>query len=118
MNASKDDREVFDVSLFILSLNRAEYFAEAVRSAWEQTHRAHKIVILDNVSSHDFIEVMEPWIKRGVEWVGSDRTNSPFWNMRRAFKLAQGKYFVIMHDDNHLCQSFLKEQSDFLDQNP
>ena len=118
MNASKDERETVDVSLFIISCNRAEYLAEAVKSALDQTHRPRDITILDNGSRPDVKAAVEPLLERGVTWIGSDRTNSPSWNIRRAFTLAQGKYFVTMHDDDHLVPSFLKEQADFLDRNP
>jgi glycosyltransferase involved in cell wall biosynthesis len=118
MNASEDDRETVEVSLFIISYNRAEYLAEAVKSALDQTHRPRDITILDNGSTPDVKAAVEPLLERGVTWIGSDRTNSPSWNIRRAFTLAQGKYFVTMHDDDRLVPSFLKEQSDFLDRNP
>jgi glycosyltransferase involved in cell wall biosynthesis len=118
MNASKDERETVDVSLFIISYNRAEYLAEAVKSALEQTHRPRDITILDNGSRPDVKAAVEPLLERGVTWIGSDRTNSPSWNIRRAFTLAQGKYFVTMHDDDRLVPNFLKEQADFLDRNP
>jgi glycosyltransferase involved in cell wall biosynthesis len=118
MNASKDERETVDVSLFIISCNRAEYLAEAVKSALDQTHRPRDITILDNGSRPDVKAAVEPLLERGVTWIGSDRTNSPSWNIRRAFTLAQGKYFVTMHDDDRLVPSFLKEQADFLDRNP
>lgn len=118
MKATSDDRGTVDVSLYILSLNRAKYLAEAVKSALDQTHRPRDITILDNGSRPDVKTAMEPYLEKGVTWSGSDRTNSPFWNMRRAFKHAQGKYFVIMHDDDRLAKDFLKMQADFLDRNP
>lgn len=118
MNASKDNREPVDVSLFIISYNRAEYLAEAVKSALDQTHRPRDITILDNGSTPDVKVAVEPLLERGVKWIGSDRTNPSSWNIRRAFTLAQGRYFVAMHDDDHLLPNFLKEQSDFLDRNP
>jgi glycosyltransferase involved in cell wall biosynthesis len=118
MNSSKDDRETVDVSLFIISYNRAEYLAEAVKSALDQTHRPRDITILDNGSTPDVKSAVERLLERGVKWIGSDRTNSPSWNIRRAFTLARGKYFVTMHDDDRLLPSFLKEQADLLDRNP
>lgn len=118
MIASKDERETVDVSLFIISYNRAEYLVEAVKSALNQTHRPRDITILDNGSTPDVKEAVEPLLERGVTWLGSDRTNPPSWNIRRAFTLAQGEYFVTMHDDDRLLPNFLKEQADFLDRNP
>jgi len=118
MDASRDERETVDVSLFIISYNRAEYLAEAVKSALDQTHRPRDITILDNGSTPDVKAAMEPLLERGVTWIGSDHTNSPSWNIRRAFTLAQGKYFVAMHDDDRLLPNFLKEQTDFLDRFP
>ena len=118
MIASKDQRETVDVSLFIISYNRTEYLAEAVKSALDQTHRPRDITILDNGSRPDVKAAVEPLLERGVTWIGSDRTNSPSWNIRRAFTLAQGEYFVTMHDDDRLLPNFLKEQADLLDRNP
>jgi len=118
MIASKDEREIVDVSLFIISYNRAEYLVEAVKSALDQTYRPRDITILDNGSTPDVKAAAEPFLERGVTWIGSDRTNPPSWNIRRAFTLAQGRYFVAMHDDDRLLPDFLKEQADLLDRSP
>ena len=109
---------MLDVTVCILSFNRAAYLCEAVASVLAQSKAPQHIVVFDNGSEGIVLESMSGYLERGVRWVGSDVTRSAIWNFRRAVAEAKSEYVLVMHDDDRLCPGFLEEQIEYLDGNP
>jgi len=107
---------MLDVTVSILSFNRASYLCEAIDSVLEQTIPPKGVVIYDNGSKSDVYDAIEPYLIKGVRWVGSDGTHSAIWNFSRAVAKSKSKYTVVMHDDDKLCNTFLVEQTAFLEE--
>ena len=108
---------MLDVTVCILSFNRASYLCEAIDSVLAQTVSPKDIVIYDNCSKSDVYDAIEPYLTKGVRWVGSDVTQSAIWNFSRAVEKSKSKYIIAMHDDDKLCDTFLVEQTAFLEEN-
>lgn len=112
------ERSSLDISVFILSYNRAEYLREALLAVLRQDRKPSEVVILDNGSQPVVKEKVHDLLEGPVRWEGAETTHSPFWNMDRAFALAKGKYLVMLHDDDRICPTFIREQHDFLERHP
>jgi glycosyltransferase involved in cell wall biosynthesis len=110
-------RRRIDLSVLILSYNRPEYLKEAVRSVLLQDVIPISITILDNGSSPDVKSNLMEEIDQGVTWEGALETSPSIWNFRRAMKMARGKYFYLMHDDDRLLPGFLGKMFDYLEKN-
>jgi glycosyltransferase involved in cell wall biosynthesis len=104
-----------DLCILILSYNRPDYLRQAVRSVLGQQLRPKRIIILDNGSKVPVKEHLQAELDQGVEWVGADENHPSIWNFRRAISLADGKYFMMMHDDDRLLPNFTQEMVRFLE---
>lgn len=106
---------MLDITVCILSYNRAAYLREAVESVLAQTKQPEKIIIYDNGSSENVFEKIKDLLDRGVQWVDAE-VNHPFiWNFNRAMQNSATRYTLIMHDDDRLCPNFLEMQTQLLD---
>ena len=108
---------MLDVTVCILSFNRAAYLREALASVLAQTKAPQDIAIFDNGSQGEVLEAVKGYLEKGVRWVGSEVTMSAIWNFKRAVADTKSKYVLVMHDDDRLCRDFLEKQIEFLEEN-
>ena len=85
---------MLDVTVCIMSFNRALYLCEAIDSVLAQTVPPKDIVIYDNGSKSDVYDAIEVYLTKGVRWIGSDRTKSAMWNFSRAVEKTKSKYII------------------------
>lgn len=109
---------MLNITVCILSFNRPQYLVDALESVMQQTVAPKEIIIFDNGSNEDVFESVQFFLKNGVQWKGSDKTNSATWNFNRAIASVKTKYVFVMHDDDKLCSNFIKEQFEYLESNP
>lgn len=106
---------MLDITVCILSYNRANYLKDAVNSVLAQTVRPNKIIICDNASGAHVFEEVKSLLGELVEWVGAD-SNHPFiWNFTRAMSMSQTTFTMMLHDDDRLNPDFLERQLAYLD---
>jgi glycosyltransferase involved in cell wall biosynthesis len=109
---------MINITVCILSFNRAAFLSEAIASVLEQTKRPVEIIVFDNGSTDDVYQAVRAFQEKGVRWIGSEKTNSSIWNFKRAVSEAQSEYVFVMHDDDKICPDFLEKQFAFLQANP
>ena len=107
-----------DLCILILSYDRPEYLREAVRSVLSQKVKPKRIMVLDNGSTAPVKEHIEEELAQGVEWVGAEVGHPSIWNFRRAITMAEGRFFMMMHDDDRLLPEFTEEIMRFLESHP
>lgn len=106
---------MLDVTVCILSYNRAAYLRESVRSVLSQTKPPRNIVIYDNGSNSEVFESVKEFLEMGVQWVGAE-VNHPFiWNFTRAMLGSKTQYTMLLHDDDRLFPNFLETQIGLLE---
>jgi glycosyltransferase involved in cell wall biosynthesis len=110
--------DYLDVTVSIMSFNRAQFLAETIKSVLAQSKRPQNIFVFDNGSCDDVRQVVAGFEGSGVVWKGTDQPGTPVWNFQRAINAADTKYVYVMHDDDRLCSTFLEQQVGFLDGNP
>lgn len=106
---------MLDITVCILSYNRAAYLREAIASVLEQSVAPKNIIVFDNGSKGDVYETVSKFESHGVHWQGSEVTHSPIWNFKRAIANADSKYVFVMHDDDKINPDFLQKQVEFLE---
>lgn len=109
---------MMNITVCILSFNRASYLCEALQSILNQTQKPVDIIIFDNGSRGEVYDAVKKYLENGVGWVGADFTHSATWNFKRAVASARSDYVLVMHDDDKLCPDFIQKQLDFLKSNP
>ncbi|MES2535062.1 MAG: glycosyltransferase family 2 protein [Pseudomonadota bacterium] len=106
-----------NITICILSLNRLSYLREALDSALHQTVKPAAIKIFDNGSENGFKDALLDYFESGVEWFGSETTQSAIWNFKRAVSSVTTENVLVLHDDDRLCPDFIEQQTKFLDFN-
>ena len=105
------------VSVIIPTYNRADYLIEAVESVFSQTFDDYEIIIVDDGSTDNTRECLEPLIAENKVryFYQDDRSKSAARNM--GIKLASGKYIAFLDSDDIFLPTKLEKQVLFLDQN-
>lgn len=103
-----------DITVCVLSLNRAAYLRDALDSVFAQTLAPRNVLVFDNGSRPDVKAAVASYLDRGVQWVGAEATRNFFWNFRRAVAMVQTEFVVLLHDDDRLCADFIEKQIDCL----
>ncbi len=96
------------MSVVIAAYGRAQLVARAVRSALAQTHPNVEVVVSDDASPDDSLEVLaginDPRLR-----VNAQKANVGVWeNWTAALRMARGEYVVFLGDDDHLTPNFVE----------
>lgn len=110
------------VSVLIPSYNHSNYIAETLKSLCEQTYKNIELIIIDDGSKDNSVEVIKSYMPKLLESIESvnffQQVNMGICKtMNRGLKLANGKYFCILPSDDIMHQNFLKKQVRFLEDN-
>lgn len=93
----------------IPTYNRAELVQRAVGSALGQDHDALEVIVLDDASTDDTADVLEPWAEREprLRYVRQDRNVGHARNFQAALDRAEGEYFMWLSDDDWIDPSYV-----------
>lgn len=106
------------VSIIIPTYNRADYLLEAVESVFTQTFDDYETIVVDDGSTDNTRELLEPLINAGkIKYIYQDDRNKSIAR-NRGIKLSTGKYIAFLDSDDLFLPAKLEKQVAFLDQNP
>ena len=99
------------VSVIIPNYNHAEFLNQRILSVLNQTYKNFEVIILDDNSSDNSIEIMKqyennPHISHIV--INPQNSGSPFIQWQKGFKLAKGELIWIAESDD-TCEKELLE---------
>ena len=105
------------VSILISCYNHAHFVAETLDSVKADTYPNKEIVIIDDGSKDNSVQVIENWIKEnpGEKVTFSHRPNKGFCaSLNELLDIAIGKYIVLVASDDLLVNNTIAERVDFL----
>ena len=109
------------VSVIIPSYNHEKYVIQALSSVIEDTYSLKEIVIIDDGSSDNSVEMIENWIAENNEKISvifKHRKNKGFTaTLNELISLANGKYVVLLASDDLLINNTIKARIDLLEKN-
>lgn len=99
------------VSVIIPNYNHARYLDERITSVLNQTYQHFEIIILDDKSTDNSIEVInkyaaDPHLSQVV--INKENTGLPFKQWKKGFELAKGELIWIAESDD-MCHSLFLE---------
>lgn len=97
------------IAIVIPTYNGRQYVEESIQSALAQTRPADEIIISDDNSSDDTLDICRKYADR-VRIVRNENGPSGFvngWNF--AISLAKSDYISILHQDDLIAPNFLEE---------
>ena len=108
------------VSIIIPCYNREKYIAQAIESALSQDYTNLEIVISDNCSTDNTLNIIKDYAYDSRIKINQNDSNiGMIPNFRKATEeLAQGKYFIYVCSDDHLInKSFISHAISLINSN-
>ncbi|MEO5646614.1 MAG: glycosyltransferase [Candidatus Paceibacterota bacterium] len=104
------------ISIIIAAYNSEKYLAQAIESAIEQTYQHIEIVVVNDGSTDDTINLIESYAKKDSRIVLISQANAgPSTARNTGFKNATGEYFCILDADDIMLPDKIESQVEFLE---
>jgi glycosyltransferase involved in cell wall biosynthesis len=97
-----------DISINILSSNRAEFIKSTINSILNQTIKIDEINVFDNFSKDNTIEILKSFKIQRLNIFENNKEMSFVENFRKAASHSNKKFTVIFHDDDIIHPSYLE----------
>lgn len=89
------------VSVLVTSYNRGNYIQDAIESILQQTYKDYEIIISDNCSTDNTLELLEKYKSNPKIIIHQNPTNiGQFLNRNKCAELARGKYLKYVDSDD------------------
>lgn len=107
------------VSIMIPNYNHSRYLGTCIESALNQTYDNIEIVVLDNMSQDDSMQVAARYIKRGVRVCRNvfNILNQSYLTMADP-SLTSGKYMMLLCADDYIHPEFVSKAVDIMERHP
>lgn len=109
------------VSVIVPNYNYARYLRTRIESILAQTYQDFELILLDDASTDDSLEILEYYgkcPKVSVCEINKKNTGSPFLQWKKGIDLSQGDYIWIAESDDFADIHFLETAVRLLDENP
>ena len=106
------------VDLLVPTFNNEATVEETLDSLLAQTHKDCRIVVFDNQSSDNTVEMVKPYLEKGVELVINEENLGGEGNFNRCIERAEAPYFCICHSDDIYEPQFVEAQLRALEEEP
>lgn len=107
------------VSIITPSYNTARFIADTICSVKAQTYPHWEMIIVDDCSSDNTDEVVEPFLKRDerIKYVKNERNSGAAVSRNKALRMAQGKWIAFLDSDDLWMPDKLERQLAFMVEN-
>lgn len=112
------------VSVVVLSYRSSETMIQTLDSIKNQTYRNIELIITDDCSPDNSVEVAKKWIDENegsltsIKLVTTEKNTGLPGNINRALKQVTGEYIKLIAADDYMIEDAIAEYVDFCEQNP
>ncbi len=106
------------VSICIPTFNRKPYLSQAIASVLNQTLADFELIICDDGSDDGTAEFLATQTDPRIRILRQQTTLGPSPTLRAGFAMAQGEYFMQLHDDDRLVPDCLERTVTILEAHP
>lgn len=112
------------VSVVIPAYNSSPFIAATLRSALDQTYDNYEIIVVDDGSTDDTLQVVNSFVSSSCDLVGkpirilSKSNGGPASARNLAIRNSTGKYIAFLDGDDMWMPDKLAEQVEFLERHP
>jgi glycosyltransferase involved in cell wall biosynthesis len=111
------------VSIIVITYNSSKYVLETLESAKEQTYKNVELILSDDCSADNTIEICKTWIEKNADrFVRTELLSSPenrgiSANCNRGINAAEGEWVKFIAGDDILAVDCVETFVDFVNQN-
>lgn len=106
------------VSVIIPAYNCARYVSEAIDSALAQTYKDFEVIVVDDGSTDDTSQILEPYIQSGkIRYFYQENAGAGAARNKGILE-AKGEFLAFLDADDVLLKNSLSKRVDFLQKNP
>jgi len=105
------------VTIAIPSYNHAKYIGETIQSALDQTFQDFEILIVDDSSTDNTLEIIKKFTDSRIRLIVSEKNQGVCQTSNICIQNALGKYIALIASDDIMEKTKLEKQINFLEQN-
>ena len=116
--------EHFLVSVGVVTYNSADYVIETLNSVFKQTYKEIELIISDDNSSDNTIQLCQQWLAShkerfiNTELITSKENTGVARNSNRAFCASHGAWYKLLDGDDVLFDNCIQDFVDFIELYP
>ena len=88
------------VSIIIPAYNTSIYITKAVESALEQTEKNIEVIVVDDASSDNTVEVVSKIVDKRLKILVNESNFGPSYSRNRGIKVAKGEWVALLDSDD------------------
>lgn len=111
------------VSVVVITYNSSKYITETLNSIYSQTYDAIELIVSDDCSTDDTVEICRSWIDENkdrfvrTELITVEKNTGVSPNIKRGFEASKGFYLKSIAGDDCLEMTAIQEYVSFLKKN-
>ena len=107
------------VSIITPTWNCARFICDTIRSVQAQTYQDWEMIISDDCSTDNTLEVIEPYLKEDsrIKYICNSQNSGAAITRNNALKIAQGKWIAFLDSDDLWLPNKLEKQLAFMVEN-
>lgn len=104
------------VSVIMPSYNTAEYISESIASVQKQTYTDWELIIVDDCSTDNTDEVVQPFLNdQRIRYIKNEKNSGAAVSRNKALREARGKWIAFLDSDDLWMPDKLEKQIQFMD---
>lgn len=106
------------VSVIMPSYNKEPYIAKSIESILNQTYRDFELIIIDDVSTDNSVEVIKRFSDERIVFMQNETNLGIAENRNVALNIAKGEYIALLDADDISTEFRLEKEVEYLDIHP
>ena len=112
------------VSIIVITYNSSKYVLETLKSAKAQTYQNIELIVSDDCSTDNTVEICRKWIEKNkerfvrTELITAEKNTGIPANCNRGVKAAQGEWVKLIAGDDTLKKEAIKNYINFISIHP
>lgn len=88
------------VSVIIPTYNSEKFIAKAIESVLQQTYPNVELIVVDDASQDNTVEVVKGYCSDRIKLIVNDRNQGPSYSRNRAIEVANGEWIALLDSDD------------------
>ena len=106
-------------SVVIPTFNRGDLILKTLNTVWAQTYPHYEIIVVDDCSTDNTQQVLDPYIKSGrVRFVRHDRNYERARARNTGMEIAKGDFLTFLDSDDLMYPTNLEDAAEYVNANP